>query len=110
MASEPLLDTSQFTTILDVQAIRVLSNKCQILMKLLKGKCLDRPRLKSVIPDPEDPKFRLILLKESVTCKYKVDHVLYRLTSQENLIKYSTCSTENSKLCSHHFISTLFVL
>jgi len=63
------LDTSQFTTILDVQAIRVLSNKCQILMKLLKGKCLDRPRLKSVIPDPEDPKFRLILLKESVTCE-----------------------------------------
>eukprot|EP00976_Prorocentrum_cordatum_P073860 1181285-Prorocentrum_minimum.AAC.2 len=66
MASEPLLDTAHFTATLDLQAIRVSRDKCHQVMKMLKGKCLDRPRMKCVIVDPEDECYRLILLHESV--------------------------------------------
>ena len=66
MASEQLLDTAQFTATLDLRAIRVPKDKCQSIMKMLKGKCLDRPRMKSVVVDPADDSSRLILLHESV--------------------------------------------
>jgi hypothetical protein len=58
------LDPSTIHLTLSLQAVRVDKTRTSQVMKTLKGHLLDRPRCKSVWPDPDDDMHRLVLLHE----------------------------------------------
>ena len=72
---------------ISLQAVRVDKSRTAPVMKVLKGHLLDRPRCKSVWPDPDSPTHRLVLLHERYTatgtCTQHTTHGVPPLHHQE---------------------------
>ena len=66
-ASGPTLDRSAFSKEIPLTALRVRPQQCGILQKRLRAHMVRRRKVRPIMPDPNNPEMRLILLSEDVS-------------------------------------------
>ncbi|KAG0609363.1 hypothetical protein M758_8G178800 [Ceratodon purpureus] len=65
--SSPALDKSRFLQRLPCAALRIPKQRSHLVASLLSRFLLDMPRVRHIVPDPDDPFMRLLLLAPNIT-------------------------------------------